>query len=147
MSELVLIRGLPGAGKSTYAKTHFPLYRHFEADMYFVNAAGVYEFNALQLNQAHRWCIEMVDDSIDRGRPTVVSNCFIQAWEFDPYFIIAAEYEVPVRIIELQTSHGNTHGVTPEKIIQMAARFNDINIIGIEWGSVFHIQREIVPPN
>lgn len=64
MKELFLLRGLPGAGKSTLAKTIGG--KHFEADMYFIKD-GEYKFEADKLKMAHNWCaiqtqIAMVDD-------------------------------------------------------------------------------------
>ena len=40
--KLTIIRGLPGSGKSTLAKTLDV--NHYEADMYFVDAKGEYDF-------------------------------------------------------------------------------------------------------
>ena len=57
---LTLIRGLPGSGKSTLAKKlvankENPVI-HLEADMFFVDSAGIYLFQAQLLKQAHDWC-------------------------------------------------------------------------------------------
>lgn len=52
MKELFLVRGAPGAGKSTFAKTlamrpDVPgfSYPHFENDMYIYNDEGEYEMD------------------------------------------------------------------------------------------------------
>jgi len=79
MKELFLLRGLPGAGKSTLAKTIGG--KHFEADMYFIKD-GEYKFEADKLKMAHNWCaiqtqIAMVDDE----PIVIVSNTFTQEWE------------------------------------------------------------------
>lgn len=34
IQELVLVRGLPGSGKTTYVRNYYPNYTHFEADLY-----------------------------------------------------------------------------------------------------------------
>ena len=54
MKELFLLRGLPGSGKSTLAKSISEV--HYEADMYFVDADGNYNFDATLLKDAHNWC-------------------------------------------------------------------------------------------
>ncbi len=54
--ELVLIRGLPGSGKSTMAKDLATQgYLHFEADMYF-ELDGHYRYDASCIREAHSWC-------------------------------------------------------------------------------------------
>ena len=46
MKDLILLRGLPGSGKSTFAKmlVRDKDYRHKEADMFFVDSEGNYKF-------------------------------------------------------------------------------------------------------
>jgi len=46
MKELFLLRGLPGAGKSTLAKSIGPI--NIEADQYFIDSDGEYKFDALK---------------------------------------------------------------------------------------------------
>ena len=53
--ELVLIRGLPGSGKSTIAKELAVTgFEHFEADMFFP-VDGVYRYEASRIRHAHTW--------------------------------------------------------------------------------------------
>lgn len=52
-TELVLIRGLPGSGKSTMAKVLALVgYQHFEADMFFVRD-GTYCYDRSRIREAH----------------------------------------------------------------------------------------------
>lgn len=63
MKELFLLRGLPGAGKSSLAKSlgAGSGSMHLEADMYFIDSKGKYKFDATQLKQAHAWCQDTVE--------------------------------------------------------------------------------------
>ena len=51
--ELVLIRGLPGSGKTTLAK-EFTGYDHHEADHFFEDENRNYRYDRSQVQAAHR---------------------------------------------------------------------------------------------
>lgn len=129
MKELILVRGIPGAGKSTFAKSIGGI--HIEADMYF-EVDGVYQFDPTKLKQAHYYCQSqckawMNTDgkqvNVDR---IVVSNTFTQEWEMQPYYDMAEEFGYIVFSIIVENRHGgaNTHGVPDEKLEQMRDRFS-----------------------
>ncbi len=69
---LYLLRGLPGAGKSTLAKSIGAIY--FEADMFFMEG-NEYKFNPLKLKDAHAWCQNQVRISMKNanGEPANVN--------------------------------------------------------------------------
>ena len=91
MKELFLLRGVPGAGKTTLAKSIGGT--HLESDMYFVDSiTGEYIFNPNKLKDAHQWCQESVLSFMIAGESKiVVSNTFTQKWEMDPYYKIAKD--------------------------------------------------------
>lgn len=126
--KLVLIRGLPGAGKSTYAKTHFPWHRHLEADMWF-SRTGEYKFNFKELNRAHAWCQALVRVALESGEDVVVTNTFTQDWEFENYMQMAEDVGAEVVVVEMRTQFQNIHGVPPEKIEVMRNRWHDLEDI------------------
>ena len=58
---LFIVRGVPGSGKSTFAKHIWNEYAICEADKYFVDReTGEYKFDATKLKEAHEWCRNQV---------------------------------------------------------------------------------------
>lgn len=92
--ELVLIRGLPGNGKSTLAKEMANEgYLHFEADMFF-EVDGRYRYDASKILDAHTWCQKMTRQAIARGEKVVVNNTFTQLREMEPYLAMSKDFRV-----------------------------------------------------
>jgi predicted kinase len=122
MKTLILVRGLPGAGKSTFAKTLGGI--HIEADHYFMKD-GEYKFDASKLKQAHEYCRTSTEGWMMEGYNIVVSNTFTQEWEMEPYFRLAKDhgYRVICLIVENRHNGVNEHGVPADKLEQMKNRF------------------------
>ena len=123
MKELFLLRGLPGAGKSTLAESIGGM--HMEADKYFMYE-GKYEFDITRLKDAHDWCQNAVSVWMTNSVPKItVSNTFTQDWEMKPYFDLAEKhgYRVYSLIVENRHEGVNEHGVPEEKLEQMKNRF------------------------
>jgi predicted kinase len=125
MKHLFLLRGLPGAGKSTLAKSIIGL--HVEADMYFVDKDGNYNFDSTQLKNAHNWCRRKVEKWMtELNEPRIiVSNTFTQEWEMKSYYELAEQYDYKVFSIIVENRHGgfNEHGVPQEALEKMKNRF------------------------
>jgi predicted kinase len=125
MRELYLLRGLPGAGKSTLAKSLGG--KHFEADMFFTGPDGGYNFDISKLKEAHGSCRLGCEMEMKLGTErVVVSNTFTQEWELEPFLDFAKKYRYVVYSLIVENRHGgvNTHGVTEDKLTQMEDRFH-----------------------
>jgi predicted kinase len=123
MKELFLLRGLPGAGKSTLAKSLGGKY--FEADMFFVRD-GEYKFDGTKIKTAHEWCRSSVGGLMINDEPRlIVSNTFTQEWEMEAYYELAERYGYRVYSLIVENRHGgiNEHGVPADKLEQMRNRF------------------------
>jgi predicted kinase len=128
VKELFLLRGLPGSGKSSIAKSlSTSMSGHVEADMFFLNHKGEYKFDASKLKEAHEWCRKeaesyMKPHGFDR---VIVSNTFTQEWEMDAYYNLAKKYGYRVHSIIVENRHEgvNEHGVPADKLEQMKNRF------------------------
>jgi len=120
---LYIVRGLPGSGKSTFAKSIAPV--NFEADMFFMND-GEYKFDFSKIKEAHQWCQESTQDAMVSGSPKVaVSNTFTQEWEMKPYYEMAEKYGYMVFSVIVENRHGgkNVHGVPEATLDNMRKRF------------------------
>ena len=122
---ITICRGIPGSGKSTFAKTLGGI--HIEADQYFVDVDGNYNFDGSKIKNAHAWCLDNVKTNMAAGGDKiVVSNTFTQEWEFQPYLELAKEYGYKTFTIIVENYHGgiNQHNVPEDKIEQMKNRFS-----------------------
>jgi predicted kinase len=127
MKKLILLRGIPGSGKSTFAKSiSNESTGHIESDMFFVKD-GEYKFDGSRIKDAHNWCQDVVEHWMNSNEfeTIIVSNTFTQEWEMKPYMDMAKEWEYQVFSIIVENRHGgvNQHGVPDEKLQQMNDRF------------------------
>lgn len=126
--SLVLLRGLPGSGKSSLAHllSEQGKYPVFCIDDYFLDKNGVYQFDYAQNHLAYKQCETLTEEALKNGLEKVfVANTFTLEWEIIPYFKMAAQYHYHVYVVTVENHHENTniHGVSQEQIEKMAAKY------------------------
>ena len=126
--QLVLIRGLPGSGKSTMAKALARAgFEHYEADTYHLNDEGDYCFDRANAKAAHEWCQKETRKALENGKQVVVSNTFTQLWEMAPYFEMAKAIGIEPNVFEAKGNWQNVHEVPPEVMNQMRVRWEPLS--------------------
>lgn len=122
-SRLFLVRGVPGSGKTTYAKT-LGIADHYEADMWFEQNGG---YDSSKIKLAHEWCQKKAIAAMQAGRDVVVSNTFTRLWEMQPYKDAACKLGIMVIEKVMTGEWKNVHGVPDDKVRQMRDRFEYAN--------------------
>ncbi|XP_049502737.1 uncharacterized protein LOC125933691 isoform X1 [Panthera uncia] len=145
---LILLRGLPGSGKTTLSRILLGQSRDgivFSTDDYFHHQDG-YRYNVNQLGDAHDWNQNRAKQAINQGRsPVIIDNTNTQAWEMKPYVEMAIGKGYRVEFHEPETwwkfdpeelEKRNKHGVSRKKIAQMLDRYEYEMSISIVMNSV-----------
>jgi len=136
--KVYILRGVPGCGKTTYAK----LVQGWNprgtaivsADNYFTRD-GVYRFDPNQLRMAHDECLRAYTEYVTRGEieSLIVDNTNLSVAEIAPYYALAlayghrdvAVYNVDRRATADECYARNTHGVSLGTVRRMADIFSD----------------------
>ncbi|NXB35737.1 N4BP2 protein, partial [Eulacestoma nigropectus] len=132
---LVLLRGVPGSGKSYLARNLLednPGGIILSTDDYFYKH-GQYHYDPDCLGEAHDWNKKRAKEAFEmRISPIIIDNTNVQAWEMKPYVALAQQFKYKVMFQEPDTwwkfkpkelERRNIHGVSKEKIKRMLERY------------------------
>lgn len=146
-NNLILVRGLPGSGKTTLARFLESNLRPeimtlcFAADDYFYDNNDNYVFDMTKLGAAHAKCLskteaamanaERFEEIMKRakqefyGTTVIVHNTFTTAKEMKPYKELAEKYKFRLTSLIVENAHGNpsVHNVPDETMVRMMERF------------------------
>ncbi|CAG9765365.1 unnamed protein product [Ceutorhynchus assimilis] len=137
---LIILRGLPGAGKSTLAKSilentigyHQDNSHILSTDDFFM-VNGCYQFDPTRLSEAHGWNHQRTFNVVSKGySPVIIDNTNAQMYEMRPYASMASDFGYILEVLEPDTpwcfnekelTKKNTHGVSKGSIRNMLDRY------------------------
>ena len=120
---LLIVRGIQGSGKSTLAKQILSVApaAHFEADMFFVDAQGKFNWDSDLSYAAHAWCFHSARIALAQGKHVIVSNTFPKRREIKKYLSLTDQAIVVRCMGEFQ----NIHGIPQELVEAKKAKMSD----------------------
>lgn len=125
----IILRGLPGSGKSTFADfilASNPGAVHVEADHYVYDENGNYDWKFENLRDYHSKAQSCFDNALNEGVGTIVVSNVSSTWkDFKYYFNKAKEqgYKVTSIIVENRNETKSIHGVPEETLNNMRSKF------------------------
>ena len=129
----MLIRGVSGSGKTTFAKLMSQRgYLHddwpvISADDYFTDKDGNYNWTVDKLGQAHTECKNTTEFAMIAGQERIfVANTFVSERDLKPYYDLAKRYTYRVFsiVVENRANTSSIHDVPEETIEKQKSRFN-----------------------
>lgn len=131
IGDIVLLRGIPGSGKSTLGDVILQTTQSnnqdvLSADNFFNDDKGNYNFDVTKLKEAHNWCQQKCAERMKlEFSKIVVANTFTQEWEMAPYFEMADRYKYRIHTVIVENRHDgkNIHDVPEDKLEIMKNRF------------------------
>lgn len=104
--SLIILRGLPGAGKSLLAEA-LEIKAVCCADDYFIHG-GEYLWKVEQLYDAHEWCESKCRRFMKKqvGK-IIVANTFTSARELKPYQDLARQFGYTIFSVVVENRHGS----------------------------------------
>ena len=132
--DCIILRGLPGSGKSTFARTLATEhgYRHLEADQHFT-LNGVYRFDPTRVADAHAVVARDALDAMQANQCVVIANTHVRLWEMAAIVGAAQLAARSFCFVECAGTWGNTHGVPEDAIARMQSRWERLPA---EFGAV-----------
>ena len=142
---MVIMKGLPGSGKSSVTRVLQKIYPDAiicSVDHYFARE-GEYKFQFDQLEQAHKACQKKARRAAKRNcHVIIIDNTNVRHWESKVYLRMARDYNYLVLYIEPQTpwrfdvetlAKHNIHGVKKNILQQKLTSYQELHPLYYGW--------------
>lgn len=116
---LVMVRGLPGSGKSTYAKKNFKGHIILEPDNFVTDSLGRYMFTPRSFNVAKTSVMVAAEMYLDQGYPVAVVDVFPRLKDIQEYIDICERLGLDMSIYTVHGDFGSIHGVPDSEMSRM----------------------------
>lgn len=144
--QVILLRGLPGAGKSTFIQSILKNSNQpsdniviRSTDHFFMTAKG-YQFDPKKLPVNHQKNQQAFSNSLKKGIPLVIcDNTNIEYWQMKPYLEAAKHHGYLVEVISVglfknsdkrqQYIQRNSHNIEQEVVESMAVKSQRFNYL------------------
>ena len=123
-NKLIIVRGIPGTGKSTFCREVFPDILHLENDM-FQYQNGEYHYDEKKLQKSIQWCFNTASNALKNGMDVVISNTFAKKAFIDSYKELAKEYGCQFEIYRMMGNFKDIHNVPEDVLKSMKDGFED----------------------
>lgn len=130
--KVIIMRGVPGSGKSTWAANLAIKYDAVicSADHFFVNEKGEYKWDPKKLDAAHEACKRKAEKMLASGKSVVIDNTNIKKRMYRAYIYLADLFNAEVILAErrvdfrVAAKHGK-HNVPFRQVEKMHLGFEE----------------------
>ena len=122
MPRLYRVRGLPGRGKSTFARS-LGIF-HIENDMYVMHD-GEYDWRPQTVDAAEKFCHTTAELAMQGGMDLVVSCTFTLVKQMQWYIDTAKNYRYSIHVIKASGNYRSAHNVPEATLAAMRERWED----------------------
>ena len=121
--KLTILRGLPGSGKSIFAKSHFQCCI-LENDQFQIQD-GKYNWSPEGTRRAIALCLSITEQILSSKADVVVCNTFTKRSFIEGYKRLAEKYGADFEVIRMTGNFQNTHNVPKAIFDNMKSHFED----------------------